>query len=568
MKNRFHFKIGGLAGEGIMVTGAIFSKFAVRSGYNVMDFAEYPSLIRGGHNTFYGTISNEEVFSTYHQIDLLIALNQETVKFHKQELNSGAGIIYDPDEFSQEAIRGIRLFPIPLLRLAEQAGHKLMANTVALGAMVYLTAGKLEILNSVLKDIFADKKEEVIKGNFKAAKLGFDFSQDKFTPLGQLLKMRHSGVKMVIAGNEAIALGAIAAGLKFAAIYPMTPISSILTYLAAHEREAGIVLRQPEDEIAGINMAVGASFAGVRSLVATSGGGFALMSETLSLAGITETPVVVVFGQRAGPATGIPTWTAQEDLLYALTAAQGEYPRIILAPADAEECFHQTAEAFNLAEVYQTPVIVLVDKFVCEAHQSLKEFDLGKVRIDRGKIGKSRTVFPRYQLAIDGISPRAFPAKGVVVKANSDEHDEYGLSDESVKNRKAQVEKRMKKVATLVRKVPALNLYGPRKANLTIVGCGSTKGPILEAISGLSVQNPKLKVNFLHLNWLRPFPADVVSETLKRAEKILLIENNYQGQLGQWLRMQTGIEIKDRLLKYDGRQFYPEEITTKIKQII
>jgi len=365
----------------------------------------------------------------------------------------------------------------------------------------------------------------------------------------------------------------------------MTPINALLTYLATYEKEAGIVLCQPEDEIAGINMALGASFAGVRSMVATSGGGFALMNESLSLAGITEIPVVVIFGQRAGPATGIPTWTAQEDLLYALTAAHGEYPRILLSPGDIEECFYQTSQAFNLAEIYQTPVVVLVDKFVCEAHKSIPPFDLGRVKIERGKLRMSNakcprprqgraeggqmsnSIFPRYKVTEDGISPRAFPGKSVIVKANSDEHDEGGLSDESIKNRNAQVEKRMRKLTRLNEKIPAPNLYGPKEADLTLISWGSTKGPILEVLSTINYQLSTIKINFLHLNCLSPFPAEAVSDILKKTQRTLLIENNYQGQLGAWIRARTGIEIKNKLLKYDGRQFYPEEIIKKIKKL-
>jgi 2-oxoglutarate ferredoxin oxidoreductase subunit alpha len=382
---------------------------------------------------------------------------------------------------------------------------------------------------------------------------------------------------MVIAGNEAMALGALAAGLKFAAIYPMTPISSILTSLAAWEKETDIVLRQPEDEIAGINMAIGASFAGVRSLVATSGGGFALMNEALSLAGITETPVVVIFGQRSGPATGLPTCTGQEDLLYALNAAHGEYPRILLAPGDAQECFYLTAQAFNLADIYQTPVVILVDKLVCEAHQTVVPFNFEEVKIDRGKIVvvpttvKAETeIFPRYQLTADGISPRIFPGQGKIVKGNSDEHNEFGFSDETGENRVRQMEKRQQKLAQLDKALPSPALYGPEEADLTLVGWGSVKGPILEAMSNFNLpaggQRPNKKVNFLHLNWLRPFPAQAVKESLSKAKRLLLVENNYQGQLGDWIRLQTGIEIKEKFLKYNGHQFYPEEIADKIKE--
>lgn len=570
MNDQFHFKLAGPAGEGITTSGLVFTKFANRSGYYSFDYLENPSLIRGGHNVYYATISRRRVYSTHRQADLIVALNEDGLNQHRSELNPGAGVIYDSEAFELKPMRGCRLLPIPLGKLAEQAGGRIMANSVALGAMVRLTGGRLVILQQVLKDIFGAKSEKVGAQNTAAAKLGWE-AAGAMTPLNSFFTKAKSTKRLVVAGNEAIGVGAIAAGMQLAAIYPMTPISAILAYLAKHEQAAGIVVRQPEDEIAGINMAVGASFAGVRSLVATSGGGFALMGETLSLAGLIEAPLVVVFGQRAGPATGIPTWTAQEDLLFALTSAQGEYPRIVLAPGDAAECFNLTAEAFNLADKYQTPVIVLVDKFVCEAHQSIDNFDWGRVRIDRGKLvspaaarRKDQPLFPRYQVTGDGISPRTYPDQGVVVKVNSDEHDQFGFSVETEENRNLQVEKRMRKISKLAARWPAPTIYGPKKAELTLVGWGSVKGPILQTLDNLRDSKLAGRVNFLHLNRLRPFPAQKVGRILTGANKTLLIENSFQGQLGQWIRMQTGIEIKDKLLKYSGRQFYPERLAREI----
>ncbi|MCJ7828020.1 2-oxoacid:acceptor oxidoreductase subunit alpha, partial [Patescibacteria group bacterium] len=546
------------------------AKFANRAGYYSFDFLENPSLIRGGHNVYYATISTQPVHSAHLQADLIIALNKDGVELHREELNPGAGVIFDPDEFELEPIRGKRLLPIPLKRLAEKAGGSIMANSVALGAMVWLTGGKIEILEEVLSEFYGAKSIKIGQQNAQSARLGWQEAK-KLAPLNTFFAKTKKTKRMVVAGNEAIGAGAIGAGMQFAAIYPMTPISSVLVYLAKHEQEAGIVVRQPEDEIAGINMALGASFAGVRSMVATSGGGFALMSETLSLAGLTETPVVVVYGQRAGPATGIPTWTAQEDLLFALTAAQGEYPRIVLAPGDAAECFSLTVEAFDLADFYQTPVIVLADKLVCEGHQSLDSFDWGKIKLNRGKLvsplkaaSKTNALYPRYRVTKDGISPRAYPAVGVLVKANSDEHDQFGLSVETSENRNAQVEKRMRKVGKLADQWPTPKVYGPDRADLTLVGWGSVKGPVLQALNDLKGSRLEGKVNFLHLNRLRPFPAKQVTGILEKAKKTLLLENNFQGQLGQWLRLQTGIELSNRFLKYSGRQFYPEEVARRI----
>lgn len=575
MEDQFHFKMAGLAGEGITVSGLVFTKFANRAGYYSFDYLENPSLIRGGHNVFYATISARKVYSAHRQVNLLVALNEEAVELHQGNVNPGGGILYDPEEFSVSSLRGRRLFPVPLSRLADQAGGKIMANTVALGAVVWLTGGRLEVLQTVLSDVFGAKSQEIGEQNARAAQLGYEAAKEAHKPLNTFFVQYKKTRRMVVAGNEAIGAGAIAAGMQLAAIYPMTPISSLLAYLAEREKAAKIVVRQPEDEIAGINMALGAAYAGVRSLVATSGGGFALMTETLSLAGLTETPVVVVFGQRAGPATGIPTWTAQEDLLFALSAAQGEYARILLAPGDAEECFAMTVEAFHLAEKYQTPVVLLVDKLVCEGHQSVADFDWSKVEIDRGKLvlpfqarRLSRPYFPRYRVTKDGVSPRTYPAPGVVVKANSDEHDELGFSDERIDNRNAQVEKRMRKLNGLAEDWPGPVVYGPKQAAVTLVGWGSVKGPVLQALDNVRDSRLKDKVNFLHFTHLQPLPVAKATQAMKKARKLVLIENNYQGQLGSWLRQQTGIAIPARFLKYSGRQFYPEEIVREVGKYV
>lgn len=575
MKNKFSLHLGGAAGEGIMVTGEIFAKVVNRSGYHLFDFVEYPSLIRGGHNLFSLSFSNQKIFSTYTQTDLLVALNQTTLDAHRKQPNPVKAVIFDPDKTDITNFGPAKKFPLPFNRLANEVGKAILGNTIALGATIHLLGGSLEIFQNVLKEVFCDKGEEVINLNLKAAATGFEYSQKHFSPLGAFLKPQKNEKRMVISGNEAIGLGALAAGMKFAAIYPMTPINPLLTFLAQQSAKADFVYFQPEDEIAGVNSAIGAAFAGDRSMVATSGGGFALMNEGLSLAGITETPIVVVFGQRSGPATGLPTWTGQEDLLYSLTCPHGEFPRIVLTPGDAAECFDLTWEAFNLADICQTPVIILVDKFICESYQDFPAFSWEKVKIERGKINSPKSkvknlksVFSRYQLASDGVSPRAFPGQGLIIKANSDEHDPEGFSDDSASNRTSQVEKRMKKIALAQKRMPPPNLYGPKNSDLTLVSWGSTKGPILEALDELRITSYELRVNFLHLNWLSPFPSQEVAKILSGAKKTLLIENNFQGQLGKWIRMQTGIEIKEKFLKYDGRQFYPEEIIKNIKLVI
>lgn len=368
-----------------------------------------------------------------------------------------------------------------------------------------------------------------------------------------------------------IGMAAIAAGCKFYCAYPMTPSSTILHYLAAKSEKSQMVVKHAEDEISVINMALGASWAGVRSMTGTSGGGYALMVEAVSLAGITEMPIVIAMGQRPGPATGMPTWTEQGDLLFILHSGHGEFPKIILAPGDMEETYRLTLEAFNLADIYQTPVFILVDKYLQEGHQSIEEFRIknDELRINRGKLLSEKdfgniTDYKRYQITDDGISPRVRPGmKNVLHQVNSYEHLEDGHTTEEENERTYQVDKRNRKTATfLARDAKLPVLYGKKEAELTVIAWGSMKGPVLQAMQG-----NEDKFNLLHFTYLWPIPSAPVAKTLSDCRKTLLVENNSTGQLGQLLKMVTGIEIGNKLLKYSGRPFYPEEIIEKVNNL-
>ncbi|MBI2624847.1 MAG: 2-oxoacid:acceptor oxidoreductase subunit alpha [Candidatus Nealsonbacteria bacterium] len=568
------WKIGGEAGYGIMSSGLIFAKAALRSGYFIYDLNEYPSLIRGGHNTYTVRISDGEIYSQVKPVNLLVALNQNAIDFHKDELSQGAALIVNTDKVDQEKIKiskGVNLFPVPLIKLAKEVdGKEIMMNTVAIGASMALLKGDFEVLTEVIKDFFKGK-EKIEELNIKAAKLGFDFIKNNFNKIefSFSLPKKNRDNGMLLTGNDAIALGAVKAGLKFFACYPMTPINSLLAYFAKQGPELKIVYIQPEDEISGINMAIGASFAGARSMVATSGGGFSLMTEAFGLAGITETPLVIIEGQRPGPATGLPTWGAQGDLRFVLHAAQDDFPRIVLAPGDPEECFWLTIEAFNLAEIYQAPAVILTDKHLGESHQSVADFEDSKAKIDRGfMLSKDDQLkeYKRYQFTENGISPRGIPGrKGFTFRANSDEHNEYGFSNEEAEVRKNQVEKRMRKMETLAKKIPNPNIYGPDKAEFTLIGWGSAKGPILEAQKALETEN--VKTNFLHLTYMNPFPSQFVADFLKGKKNVLMVEQNSTAQCAGLIRERTGITIKNHLLKYDGRPFFPEEIAEKVKEL-
>lgn len=562
-------KIGGMAGQGIKSAGLMFAKLATRSGYHIYTYTEYPSLIRGGHNAMQICIAKDEVMAPSTRTDLLVALNQETIKLHLHELQAGGGIIFDSDkkyDFST-VDKKINLFLMPLSKFAKEAGgQELLINTVAIGAAAALLGANLEMLKQLIKEEFGDKKEEVVQMNFKAVESGYNYALENFKSKIQIRMTLMDKVEpnMILNGNEAAALGAISAGLQFASIYPMTPTTGILHALASHQSEYGYVYKQPEDEIAAINMTIGAGYAGARAMTATSGGGFCLMTEGYGLAGMTETPIVIIMGMRGAPATGLPTWSEQGDLRFLLHSHQGDFPRIILAPGDGREIFETTMKAFNLAEKYQTPVIVIVDKNLCENDQSYKYFDASGYKINRGKFSTEKIEdYHRYAIEEDGISLRSIPGSGNWFLANSDEHNTYGYSDEESDNRIEQQNKRMKKLETCSKEdMEPVVLFGPESADLTIVSWGSNKGSILQAMKEFG------NVNYLQVNWMSPFPSESVTKTLSKAKKILNMECNYSAQLGGLIREKTGIEIKDNFLKFDGRPFFVEEVSAKIKDIL
>lgn len=574
--------IGGEAGYGIMTTGMMMSKIFARHGLSVFDYVEYPSLIRGGHNAYYVRGSDEQIFSQKKTIDILVALNRETVDLHKHELSENAAVVYDnetievkTDEFSVP----VELYPVPFLKLAkEQGADKLMINTVAVGASLGLFSENFAILAEILKATFTRKGEPIVVLNTNTAKAGYDFVKANHAQAFPIKVTKTEKKQMLVGGGEAVGMGAIRAGLKFAAIYPMTPINSVMNYLSSKAHEYSLVIKEPEDEIAGINMAIGASFTGVRSLAATSGGGFSLMVEGLGLAAQTETPLVIIEGMRPGPATGLPTWTDQGDVRFVLHAAQGEFPRIVLAPGDFLEAFEFTMKAFNLAEKYQLVVIVLVDKYLMEGRATVdyEKFKIqsSKFKIDRGKMltdqeAAAQQDYKRYALADDGISPRTIPGqKGGIHLAGSDEHDEMGLYNEEADNRIKMMDKRFKKLETAIAngEFDPPVLHGSSEASLTVVSFGSTKLPILEAMKWLAKEG--VSINYLQVAYLSPFPGIQVADIIKKAKKTMVIENNMHGQFEGLIREHTGLSVNDHLRKYDGRPFYPEEIVMKVKEVL
>lgn len=576
----FQWLIGGEAGNGIMTTGAMMSKILTRLGMYVFDYTEYPSLIRGGHNAYYVHAGEVEVFSQKREVDILVALNRETIEKHLEELSENACIIYDPKTFKFDFAnvhKNISVFEVPLLEIVHKyKTSRYMMNMVSLGASLGLIYEDFGILESLIKEQFSGKGEKVVSENLNLAKDGFDYVKNNFAAKFHIKIIKRDESNLLIGGIDAVTIGSIKAGLKFAAIYPMTPTSGIIPELAKNALEHKIIIKEPEDEISGINMAIGAGFAGVRSMVATSGGGFSLMTEGVGLAAQAEVPVVIIMGMRPGPATGMPTWTSQGDLRFILHAAQDEFPRVVLTPGDHLETLKLTMKAYNLAEKYQMPVIVLVDKYLMEGHktEAVKEVDdlLKAYKIERGKIltdeeALKKTDYKRYLITEDGVSPRSIPGqKGAIALSGSDEHDERGLYNEESENRIKMMDKRFRKVESLIRDIDPPDFYGWQDAEITLISWGSNKFPIFEAMKLLKKKG--VNINYLHVTCMYPFPAREIASVIKAAKNTLVVEGNKTGQFEGLIKEHTGLSIRDSLRKYDGRPFYPDEIIKKVQALL
>ena len=565
--NEFNWKIGGEAGEGIMVTGLIFAKSCAKLGLEVFNYAEYPSRIRGGHNCYQVKAQDKKPVTAEKEIDILVALNKETIELHLNEMSSEGIIIYDSN-LKDLSINFEGLYPVPMEEIALKSGGKITKNNVSLGVTAAILDMPLDAINLSVTKAFKDKGEKVLHMNLLAVKEGYDFvQQNPPKKRSCIVNKKEFLKKYVMTGNEAIALGAIKAGLKLYAAYPMTPASSILHFLAPLERKYRIVVKHTEDEISAILTAIGASYAGIRSMAATSGGGFSLMAEALGMAGITETPLVIAECMRPGPSTGMPTWTEQGDLRFVIHASQGEFIRIILTPGDIAEAYHLIQVSFNLAEKYQIPVILLSDKFLSESSESiddLKQLDLPK---ERGKrLKEVPQNYKRYDLSVeDGISWRAFPpGPNGMHLANSDEHDEYGLVTEESELRVKMVNKRMKRLEHIKSDVPKPVLYGDVKSDISLIGFGSVKNPVLRAIEYLKKEG--ISVNYLHCLCPHPFVPENYFEFVKSAKRLICIENNFFGQFAGILQENLNIRIKEKLLKYDGRPFFPDEIVDYVRK--
>jgi 2-oxoglutarate/2-oxoacid ferredoxin oxidoreductase subunit alpha len=568
----FNFMIGGEAGQGIQSMSFVLGKVMMRGGYEVFVDQDFESRIRGGHSFSRIRVADREIHAMSEKVDILIALHSETIDVHREDMRRGGLTIYDGEKVKIDKAKNDNALGMPLERLAvEKTGNRLTSNTVATGAALGLIGYDFDLLKGVLREEFGRHGEKTVENNITAAQAGFDHArQEHGKKATHQIRPIAPSRKIMLTGHEAVSLGAMAAGCKFVAGYPMTPTTSILEYIADKGRTFNILVIQAEDEISAMNMVIGAAYTGVRAMTATSGGGFCLMTEGLSLAAMTETPVVVVLGQRPGPAIGLPTRTEQSDLEFALYGGHGGFRRPVLAPAGTADAFWLTVKAFNLAERYQTPVIIVTDHDLADSYNSVERFDLSQVKIDRGSLlsdeeAQKFTDYKRHLITESGISPRGLPgqSKSLVV-TDSDEHSEEGHIIEDAETRARMVMKRMRKLEGLKRDLGRPRIYTKPDAEFTLVGWGSTYGAIKEAIDLLEADG--IKANMLHLNELWPFPIDAVMSVVADSAKTIVIENNATGQLARLMRAETGIKAHRSILKFDGRPFSPQYIVDALKK--
>jgi len=551
-------KIGGAAGQGIQTIGGLLGEVFARSGYHVFTIQDYESRVRGGHNFYQIRVSDTRVTSSLESVDILIAMDLESEARHRQELTEGGVMLYD-SETLKRTYEGHQMLDVPFKRLAvEEAGGPVMANTVAVGAAMGALGMDTDILESIISERFARKGAEVVEGNINALQAGHAYAKNNCRSC-EFLPARKGKRKLLISGLKATGMGALASGLKFYAAYPMTPSTGIMDTIASKATEFGVVLEQAEDEIAAINMALGASFAGVRAATGSSGGGFALMVEGLSLAGMTETPIVIFEAQRPGPATGLPTRTEQADLQFVLYSGHGEFPRVVLAPGSPEQCVMLTNKAFELTEKYQVPVFVLLDQYLGDSEWTYEGFKTEAITYKdhriRGKEARKIKDYKRYALTDSGVSPLLVPGDGHthLVIADSDEHDEDGHLIEDAPTRISMVEKRLhKKLPALKAEMSPPIRYGADSADTVLVGWGSTYGALKETVDKLNTMGENACM--LLFNEIYPLPeGSSYMGTLGRAAKTVCVESNAFGQFATYFRGETGFNFSQRINRYDGR---------------
>lgn len=569
--------IGGAAGDGLDKTGDTLARTASRLGLYVYAFNSYQSIIRGGHIWLQIRLSEQKCYNHGDRVHAFIALNEDSIERHAHQVESGGVIFFNSDKVNCDSslLRdGVQCLGLPISELTKPFGRlqAVMQNSILLGALLYWLNLDFQVTEQVLNDTFRHKGQEVIDQNVGIARAGYDYASQNFEP--STLAWRFSHVRRpFVTGNEAIGMGAAAAGLKFYSAYPMSPASSLLHWLVARAEKLGVVVKQAEDELAVVNMAIGAGLTGARAMCGTSGGGFALMTEAVGMAGIMEVPVVILNVQRGGPSTGLPTRTEQGDLNQAFGASQGDFPRIIMAAASVTDAFYTAVEAHNLAEEFQVPVIILSDLMLGEHPETIEPDALrADVPINRGKLlSEVPEGYKRFAMTTDHISPRVLPGTpGGAFVAATDDHDEEGvlISDEFTNEaiRRKMQEKRMAKLEAIRQRLAPPQLEGLAEAEVTLVGWGSTWGAIHEAIEQLTEAG--ITANHLHIKYLFPFQTEVVTNLLAKSRRIIAVEVNSSGQFARHLRAETGLKADATILKYAGEPFTPGYITHAVQDIV
>lgn len=564
--------IAGEAGQGLQTTGAALVRIFCRLGYHVFSHQDYMSRIRGGHNFYQIRVSEKPVTASRQGIHILVALDRESIDIHRRELHGSGVILHDPGDRDEQP-EGDIFAPTPFSRLAEEEGGKaIMANSVAVGAVLGLFDLQTGAAETVIRESLESKSDEVIAGNLRALNAGHRHVRENTGIRGRFATDPPGGEKLLLVnGTQAIGFGAVTAGCRFYTAYPMTPSTGIMVYLAGKAAEHGIVVEQAEDEISAINMALGASYAGVRAMTGTSGGGFALMTEGLSLAGMTETPIVICEMQRPGPATGLPTRTEQGDLLFVLHAGHGEFPRVVLAPGTPEQAFRAVNKAFDLAEKYHIPAFILGDQYLADCEWTGPPFDFTALTPYRDYRLRERELrelsdYRRYAFTGDGISPLAVPGESRhLVVVDSDEHDENGHIIEDGSTRKDMVEKRLhRKIEPLRREIAPPVLYGREKPEIVLVGYGSTYGVLKETVDVLRDAH---SIAMLHFSEVWPFPLTDGFDYLRAlagARHTLCVELNATGQFARLLHAESGFVCSGRINRYDGRPFTTDELAAEV----
>ena len=557
--------IVGEAGQGIETAAEIIVKVFKMSEYNAFSCKEYMSRVRGGVNSSEIRVCSSEVSSYVDKIDFLIMLTPKLTGHLENRITEETLILYD-EAFKNPPVDKYKTFALPLTSEAVKAGGKIFSNVISAGIIFGIFDIEINLMEEYIRKIFSAKPEDIILKNVQAVKVGAEIGQNfkNNNALGiNVKKDELITEKILTSANEAVAIGCIAGGCDFIASYPMSPSTFVFTYLSENSDDFNIIVEQAEDEIAAMNMGLGAWYAGNRAMVSTSGGGFALMTEGVSLCGMIESPMVIHLAQRPGPATGLPTRTEQGDLNLALYSGHGEFPRIILTPGTPEDAFYLTQNAFNMADKFQVPVFILTDQYMLESYSLCNPFSLNQIEA-QDFIVKTDPNYQRYKITDDGISPRGIPGFGEgLVKYDSDEHDEDGHITEDLDLRTKMVDKRLKKIDLIKKEIYEPELFGNKEYKTLLIGWGSTCNSIKEAIKILN--NPD--VAFLYFKQVYPLSESTLAY-LEKAKNVIDIENNATGQFAKLIRQETGYNIQNKILKYNGLPFSVEELINKIKNLI